>query len=197
MPNVNARPEIAPVMPQNDATFLQASAHAMLNKIHKLRREEPRALNPEALPFTPLPSTSSATDHCLVTTIAEIHPQPKEVLFSACDEMPQPTSVPPTEKEPPNMKRVRWQPNLTTIHEIEAEGEQKSTSAMLLQDKEHANKKRSWCTNRSKRYRDQLVDWVITMHQIDALNTHKEPHCPSLRLILYKPKRTILQRPHS
>ena len=110
--------------------------------------------------------------------------------------MPQPTSVPPTEKEPPNMKRVRWQPNLTTIHEIEAEGEQKSTSAMLLQDKEHANKKRSWCTNRSKRYRDQLVDLVITMHQLDALNTHKEPRCPSPRLIFHTSKRTILQNPN-
>ena len=94
------------------------------------------------------------------------------------------------------MKRVRWQPNLTTIHEIEAEGGQKSTSAMLLQEKELLNKKRSWCTNRSKRYRDQLVDLVITMHQLDALNTNRKPHCPSPRRILYKPKRTILQNPN-
>ena len=183
-------------MSQDDVAFLQTSAHALLHKIHKLRREEPRALNPAALPFTPLPSTSSATDHCLVTTIAEIHPQPKEVLFSACDETPQPTSVPPTEKEPPNMKRVRWQPNLTTIHEIEAEGEQKSTSATLLQQKEHASKKRTWCTNRTKRYRDQLVDWVITLHQLHALNSHTEPHCPSPRLIINKPTRTILHNPN-
>ena len=184
-------------MPQDDATFLQASADAILHKIHKLRREEPRALSPEALPFTPLPDTSSATDHCLVTTIAEIHPQPNVVHLSARDEMPQPTSAPPAKEEPPSMKRVRWKPNLTTIHEIEAEGEQKPTSATRHQKKELLNKKRSWCTNRSKRYRDQLVDWVITMHLLDARNTHKEPHCPSPRRILYNPKRTILQRPHT
>ena len=189
-------PQVATLMPQDDATFLQASADAMLNKVHKLRHEEPRALNPDALPFTPLPSTSPATDHCLVTTIAEIHPQPKEVFFSARDETPQPTSVPPTAQEPPNTKRVRWQPELTIIHEIETEGKQKPTSVTLLQQREHASKKRTWCTNRSKRYRDQLVDWVITLHQLHALNSHTEPQCPSPRLIINKPKRTILQNPN-
>ena len=94
------------------------------------------------------------------------------------------------------MKKVRWQPKLITIHEIEAEGKQKPTSATLIQQKEHAAKKRAWCTNRSKRYRDQLVDWVITLHQLHALNSNNEPHCPSPRLILHKPNRTILQRPH-
>merc|ERR1711989_188862 len=101
----------------------------------------------------------------------------------------------PTEKEPSNTKRVQWQPKLTTVHEIETEGMQKPTSATLLQQKEHASKKRTWCTNRSKRYRDQLVDWVITLHQLHALNSHSEPHCPSPMLIL-KPKRTILQNPN-
>ena len=103
--------------------------------------------------------------------------------------------VQPTKEEPPNTKRVQWQPKLTTIHEIETEGKQKPTSATLLQQKEHASKKRTWCTNRSKRYRDQLVDWVITLHQLHALNSHSEPHCPSPMLIL-KPKRTILQNPN-
>ena len=98
--------------------------------------------------------------------------------------------------EPPKTKRVRWQSNLTTIHEIETEGKQKPTSTTLLQQKEHASKKRTWCTNRSKRYRDQLVDWVITLHQLHALDSHSEPHCPSPRLILYKPKRTVLQNPN-
>merc|ERR1711873_234206 len=76
------------------------------------------------------------------------------------------------------------------------EGKQKPTSATLLQQKEHASKKRTWCTNRSKRYRDQLVDWVITLHQLHALDSHSEPHCPSPRLILYKPKRSVLQNPN-
>ena len=172
--------------------------NALLHKINTLRGEKPRALNPKALPFTPLPSSSSATDHCLVTTIAEVHPQPKEVLPFTCDEESRPTSATQEEEEqPPNKKRVRWNPELSILYNIEAEGEQKPTSATMLQQKEHASKRRSWCTNRSKRYRDQLVDWVITTHQLDALNSHSEPHCPSPRLILHKPKRTILQRPSS
>ena len=201
-------------MPQDDATFLQASADALLHEIQKLRGKEPHALNPKSPPFTPQPSPNSTANHCLVITTAEVHPQPKEVPLTACEGKPQPISVSPTkddqpaqpkrdildvqptEEEPPNTKRVRWQPKLTTIHDIEAEGEQKLTSATLLQRKEHAFKKRSWCTNRSRRYRDQLVDWVITLHQLQALNTHSEPHCPSPRLILHKPKRTILQNPN-
>ena len=100
-----------------------------------------------------------------------------------------------TTKEPPITKKVRWKSELTIIHHIEAEGEQKPTSATLLQQKEHAAKKRAWCTDRSRRYRDQLVDWVITLHQIQALNSNSEPHCPSPRLILHKPKRTLLPNP--
>merc|ERR1711873_284409 len=69
------------------------------------------------------------------------------------------------------------------------------TSSTLLQQREHASKKRTWCTNRSKRYRDQLVDWFITLHQLSALNSRSEPHCPSPRRILHRPKRTILQKP--
>ena len=163
-------------IPQDDVAFLQTSADALLHKINTLRGEKPRALNPKALPFTPLPSSSSATDHCLVTTIAEVHPQPKEVLPHTCDEESRPTSATQEEEEqPPKKKRVRWNPELSILYNIEAEGEQKPTSATLLQQKEHAAKKRSWCTNRSKRYRDQLVDWVITMHQLDTLNSHSEP----------------------
>ena len=104
--------------------------------------------------------------------------------------------IQPTEEEPSIAKKVRWQPQLTTIHDIEAEGEQRPTSATLLQQKEHAAKKRAWCTNRSMRYREQLVDWVITLHQLHALDSHSEPHCPSPRLILHQPKRTILQNPN-
>ena len=148
----------------------------------------PQPLNASFFTHASLRSTS---DHCLVVTTAEVHPHPKEVPFSASDEKPQ-----STEEEPPTTKRVRWQPKLTTIHEIETEGLQKPTSATLLQQREHASKKRTWCTNRSKRYRDQLVDWVITLHQLNALNSQSEPHCPSPRLILHKPKRTILQNPN-
>ena len=192
MPNANTSPSVAPIMPQDDAIFLQASADALLHKINTLRGEKPCDLNPQAPPFTPQPSSCSTTNHCLVVTTAEVHPQPKTVALNACEETPQPTS-----EEPPNTKRVRWHPKLTTIHEIETDGKQNPTSATLLQQKEHASKKRTWCTNRSKRYRDQLVDWVITTHQLDALNSHSEPNCPSPRLILHKPKRTILQRPSS
>ena len=176
-------------MPQKDTAFIQASADALLHKIQKLR-EEPHALNPEASPFTPQPSPSPTANHCLVVTTAEVHPQPKEPQPNASNENPQ-----PDEMEPPIMKRVKWQPELITVHEIETEGQQKPTSATLLQQKEHASKKRTWCTNRSKRYRDQLVDWVITLHQLNAINSHTEPHCPNPRLIL-KPKRTILQNPN-
>ena len=215
MPNANTSPSVAPIMPltdtattpkigstqqptplieqlpQDDVAFLQTSADALLHKITTLRSERPCNLNPQAPPFTPQPSQSSTTDRCLVVTTAEVHPQPKEPQLNASDEKPQ-----PTEKEPLNTKRVRWQPKLTTIHEIETEGQQKPTSATLLQQKEHASKKRTWCTNRSKRYRDQLVDWVITLHQQHALSSRTEPHCPSPRLIINKPKRTILQNPN-
>ena len=156
-------------------------------------------------------SSHSTSDICLIT---EVHPQPTEVPLDASDEKPQPTYVPPiqdaqhaqptmesldnqpTEKEPSNTKRVQWQPKLTTIHEIETEGKQKPMSATLLQQKEHSSKKHTWCTNRTKRYRDQLVDWVITLHQLHAANSHSEPHCPSPRLILHTRKRTILQNPN-
>ena len=182
--------QVATIMPQDDATFLQASAHALLHKIQKLR-EEPHALNPKAPPFTPLQSPSSTANHCLVVATADVHSPPEELQLNASDERPQ-----PTEKEPPITKRVRWQPELITIQEIETEGQQKPTSAILRQQKEHASKKRTWCTNRSKWYRDQLVDWVITLHQLNALNSPSEPHCPIPRLILHKPKRTILQNPN-
>ena len=79
-------PAVAPIMPQNDAIFLQTSADAQLQKIHKLRREEPSALNPTAPPFTPLLSSNSTTDLCLVVTTAEVHPQRKKMLLDVCDE---------------------------------------------------------------------------------------------------------------
>ena len=188
--------QTAPLMSQEDATFLQASADAILHRIHKLRREEPHALNPQASPFTPTSTSSSTKDLCLATTTAEVHTPPQEVPLTTRDEESQPISATQeTDDLPSNPKSVRWKPEPPTIHHIEADGEQKPTSATMLQQKEHASKRRSWCTNRSKRYRDQLVDWVITMHQLDALNSHREPNCPSLRLILHKPKGTILQRP--
>ena len=144
----------------------------------------PQPLNASFFTHASLHSTSA------ICPISVVHPQPQETLLNAPDEKPQ-----LTEEEPPTTKRVRWQPKLTTIHEIETEGLQKPTSATLLQQREHASKKRTWCTNRSKRYRDQLVDWVITLHQLNALNSQSEPHCPSPRLILHRPKRTILQNP--
>ena len=98
-----------------------------------------------------------------------------------------------TGEKPPGKKGVHWKRDLSTFHYIEAEGEQKPTTATVLQDQEYASTRRSWCTNRSKRYRDQLVDWVTTMHQRHALNTNTEPHCQSPRLILNKPRITILQ----
>ena len=140
-------------------------------------------------PYTrPLPTSSSTSDYCLVTTTVEVHPQPQEVLLTTCNEESRPTSATQEKNDLPcNTRNVRWKPELSTIHHIEAEGKQKPTSATILQQKEHATKKRFWCTNRNKRYRDQLVDWVITTHQLDALNSHNEPHCPSPRLILHKP----------
>ena len=78
MPNTNTSPKVAPIMPQDDAIFLQTSATALLHKIHELRREEPGTLNPEAPPLTPLPSPNPTTDLCLLVTTAEAHPQPKE-----------------------------------------------------------------------------------------------------------------------
>ena len=74
----------------------------------------PQPLNASFFTHASLHSTS---DHCLVVTTAEVHPQPKKVPFSASDEKPQ-----SPEEEPPTTKRVRWQPELTTIHEIETEG---------------------------------------------------------------------------
>ena len=88
-----------------------------------------------------------------MVTTAEVHPQPKEVHLYACDEMPQPTSVSPTKddqplqpemeildvqptkEEPPNTKRVRWQPILTTIHEIETEGKQSPIQQLYFNTK--------------------------------------------------------------
>ena len=148
-------------------------------------------------PYTrPLPTSGSTSDYCLVTKV-EVTPQPTEVLHTTCNEESQPPSATPEKDDPPsNTKKVRWKPELSTIHHIEAEGRQAPTSAKLLLQKEHATKKRTWCTNRSKRYRDQLVDWVITLHQLHALNSHTEHQCPSPRLIINKPKRTILQNPN-
>ena len=88
-------------MPQDDVAFLQTSADALLHKINSLRGEKPCNLNPEAAPFTPLPSTSSTANHCLVATTAEVHPQPKEVHLYACEGKPQPTFVSPTKIDQP------------------------------------------------------------------------------------------------
>ena len=46
-------------------------------------------------------------------------------------------------------KGVHWKLDLANFHYIEAEGEQKPTSATVLQEKEYASTKRSWCTKRS------------------------------------------------
>ena len=80
-------------MPQEDAAFLQTSADTLLNKINTLRCGEPCALNPEASPFTPLSSSNSTKDHCLVVTTAEVHSPPKEVMLNTFDEEPQPNIV--------------------------------------------------------------------------------------------------------
>ena len=96
-------------------------------------------------------------------------------------------------ERPHTRKGVHWNSESPLIHHIEAEGEQKPTSATLLQQKELAARRRAWCTNRSRRYRDNLVDWVTFMHQRHALNTNTEPHCPSPKLILNKPRITILK----
>ena len=177
-PLPTCQPHSSPTSCEKNASALKAQAPIRM----------PQPLNASFFTHASLHSTS---DHCLVVTTAEVHPHPKEVPFSTSDEKPQ-----STEEEQPTTQRVRWQPNLTTIHEIETEGLQKPTSATLLQQREHASKKRTWCTNRSKRYRDQLVDWVVTLHQLNALNSQSEPHCPSPRLITNKPKRTILQNPN-
>ena len=97
------------------------------------------------------------------------------------------------EKTPPKKRRVHWKPELVTLHYIEAEGEQKPTSASVLQDKEYASTKRSWCTNRSKLYRNQLVDVVVTLHQLDAINNSTELCCPNPKLLTNKSKIAILQ----
>ena len=91
------------------------------------------------------------------------------------------------------MRRVHWNPELSLIHYIEAIGEQKPTFISQEQNRIQASTKRSWCTNRSKRYRDQLVDLVVTLHQLHAVNTNTEPHCPSPRNGYNKPKITILK----
>ena len=88
MSNANTSPQVAQIMPQDDAIFLQTSADALIHKIQELRQEEPHALNLEAPPFTPPPDPSSTANQCLVVTTAEVHPQPREVPRNAGDEKP-------------------------------------------------------------------------------------------------------------
>ena len=163
MPNANTSPSVAPIMPltdtattpkigstqqptplieqlpQDDVAFLQTSADALLHKITTLRGEKPCDLNPQAPPFTPQPSQSSTTNHCLVVTTAEVHPQPKEVPLNASDEKPQPTYVPPiqdAQHAQPNMESLDNQPterSLPTRREFN--GNQNSPPSMKLRRK--------------------------------------------------------------
>ena len=86
VPNAYTSPSVAPILPQDDTIFLQASADALIHKINTLRGEKSCDLNPQAPPFTPQPSSNSTTNHCLVVTTAEVHPPPKELQLNAPDE---------------------------------------------------------------------------------------------------------------
>ena len=93
------------------------------------------------------------------------------------------------------IKRVHWNSKLASTHDIEAVGEQKPTSALLRKQQEQASIKRTCCTNRSSRYRNQLVNVVTTLYQLHAINTNTEPQCPRPRLLYDQPRITILQNP--
>ena len=52
-------------------------------------------------------------------------------------------------------------------------------------------------TNRLKKYRDQLIDVVITQHLLNSKQHGTEPRCPSPKTLLKQPTNPIriLQRP--
>ena len=149
-----------PVLPIDSPTEeeifnLQTTANALLNKIKSMRQTENKIkLDPEAPLFIPT--------HTVLTT-AEIH-QPK--IKSSIT------------KELKDKKHVRWCPQLIQTHDIEATGLLRKTNS-IKEEIERWTTQRDIETNRTKIHRDQVIDIIINMCQLDAWNKNEFPVCPS------------------
>ena len=112
-------------------------------------------MDPEAPPFIPQNN---------ILTTAQIHYQEK--------------TKPSISKELKNKKSLRWCPQLFEVHEIEAAGYQYPTK-LIREEIDHWTAQRNDVTKRTKRHRDQVIDVVIKMFQLDAWNRKTFPRCPS------------------
>ena len=141
---------------------LQTTASALLDKIQSIRQNDRKLdLDPEAPPFIP--------QNNIITT-AQIHYQQK--------------TKPSISKELKNKKSLRWCPQFSEEHEIEASAYQYPTR-LIREEIKHWTAQRDFETKRCKRHRDQVTDVVITMFQLDARNHKRFPECPR---ILFKEK---------
>ena len=141
---------------EEEISNLQQTAVALLEKIQSLRQnDEKHDLDPKAPPFIP---------QMTILATAQIHNQPK--------------TKPSTSKELKNMKSLRWCPQLIEVHEIKATGYQYPTK-LIKEEICHWTTKRNRETKRTKRHRNQVIDVVTMMFQLDAWNRRTFPRCPS------------------
>ena len=69
------------------------------------------------------------------------------------------------------------------IHEIEASGYQYPTR-LIREEIDRWTIQRNIESNRTKNHRDQVIDVIIKMCQLDAWNKNEFPVCPSQRHFL-------------
>ena len=119
------------------------------------QNDEKIDLNPEAPPFIPQNN---------ILTTAQIHYQQK--------------TKPSISKELKNKKSLRWCSQLFEVHEIEASGYQYPTR-LIREEIDRWTIQRNIETNRTKIHRDQVIDVIIKMCQLDAWNKNEFPVCPS------------------
>ena len=90
-----------------------------------------------------------------------------------------PETKPSITKKLENQKHeLKWCPQLLTTHYIEQSGLQRSTKS-IKEEVDRWTVKRNRETKRTKRHRNQVIDIMVSMCQLDARNNNTFPICPN------------------
>ena len=89
-------------------------------------------------------------------------------------------------------RKVHWSSDAPHVHYIEPVGKQQPTPKMEDFMELH-DSRRTWTTGRSRQYRNQLIDVVTTLHQLDAINNKTDPKCKDPRTFFKMPRWSVFQ----
>ena len=89
-------------------------------------------------------------------------------------------------------RKVHWSSDAPHVHYIEPVGKQQPTPKMEDFMELH-DSRRTWTTGRSRQYRNQLIDVVTTLHQLDAINNKTDPKCKDPSTFFKMPRWSVFQ----